>query len=389
MNDETFRIRLILLLHDGAVKNMKQSRGLVSWLAELTGAEVLEAKVPVLTGAARNRANNAVSKLPEGNRRDARDWLALADGDLLVRQVGQWFAERNIHEGTREVLVVSSGETPAPYNLALGYMWRCSCATVSAPSNIGTEPFDFAIVPEYEFPKRKPNVLVTMGAPNSINEESVKREAKRVLSEFPPRSDKRWGIIIGGDDAYFSISKDWIKKNIGHILRIAESEGSDVYIATSANTSPDALKMLEALINSSEAARTCFIASECLYDPLPALFGLSDEVFCTEDLTDSVTEAITAGKRPIILRSEHRKGIHGTLQNITAALVEHGAVSKNILWGIPKNDMVYDHFARHGYVIDFREWLYERLEGSAESDKNDVEFNESKRAAQWIIDNWN
>lgn len=385
----TFQIKLILLLHDGAAKNLKQSRGVVAWLAGMTGAEVLEAEVPLLAGAAKSRAYNAVSKLPGGNRRDARDWLAIADGDMLVRQVGQWFAERDIHEGTKEVLIISSGSVPAPYNLALGYIWRCSCATISTPAGIGTEPFDFAIIPEFEFPKRSPNVLVTLGAPNSINYEWLKREAQRVLSEFPSEADKRWGILLGGNSADFYINKDWVMKNIGHILRIAESDGCDVYIATSANTPQDALKAIDALAASCESVKACFAAAECLYDPLTALIGLADELFCTEDLMDEAAEAITGGRRPVILRSEHRKGIRGMLQNMTAVCVEHGAISRNMLWGIPKNDMVFDHFARRGCVIEFREWVYERLEGSPAAKEDETEFNEAKRAAQWIIDNWN
>ena len=128
------KIRLIVILSDGIRGHLNQSRGVALWLSGMTGAEILETEVPILSGAARTRAKAAARKLITGNRRDARDWLAMADGDAVVRRVGQWFAERDIREGTREVLLISAGSTPAPYNLALGYIWRCACATVMTPA---------------------------------------------------------------------------------------------------------------------------------------------------------------------------------------------------------------------------------------------------------------
>jgi len=237
-------------------------------------------EVPVLTGAAKARAKkSAARRLIGGSRRDARDWLMLADGDSVVRRVGQWFAERNIHEGSRDVLMISAGSSPALYNLALGYIWSCSCATVMTPSVVGTEPFDYAIVPEHDNPPRKPNVFVTLGSPNSVIKEELKEEGARLLAEYPPVSETIWSILIGGDDNNYSITSEWIKKNIGHIMRIAEQEEADLYITTSRRTSPDAVGTLKSLAAHSSAVRCLIIASEDPSNPIPGMIGFSNEVF--------------------------------------------------------------------------------------------------------------
>lgn len=98
MNAE-ISLKAILILSDGIRGHLNQSRGVAHWLSRLTGAEILESEVPLLTGAAKARAKAAARALAGGTRRDARDWLAAADGDALIRRVGQWFAERNIQEG--------------------------------------------------------------------------------------------------------------------------------------------------------------------------------------------------------------------------------------------------------------------------------------------------
>ena len=113
------KVRVILLLNDTDASHLTQSRGVSLWLANHTGAEILEMEVPLLSGAARKRADAAARKLAGGNRRDARDWLTMADGDSLVRRVGASFAELGVREGARDILIISAGEAAAPYNLAL------------------------------------------------------------------------------------------------------------------------------------------------------------------------------------------------------------------------------------------------------------------------------
>lgn len=381
-------IKIVVILSDGVRGHLNQSRGVATWIAKLTGAEVLEAEVPSLTGAAKARARNAAHRLPGGNRRDAREWLAMADGDAIVRRIGLWFAERNIREGTQEVLLLSAGSTAAPYNLALGYIWRCSCATIMTPSIVGTAPFDFAIVPEHDYPKRRPNILVTLGSPNYVLKENLQKEADKLLAEFPPESGVQWSVLIGGDDANYSVTPQWIKKTVGHIMSIAEQEGVDLYITTSRRTPAEAVKTLKTLAARSSSVRYLLIASEDPFNPIPAMLGFSKEIFVTEDSVNMVSETITGGHKAVLLRVEHKKGLRGLLEDATASLVNAGALPPNTLWGVPKFDLVFDHFARHNALIEFRDWIKRRREKPEEEVLQPEEFNEAKRAAQWIVENW-
>ena len=391
---ENSKISLILILSDGIRGHLNQSRGVALWLSELTGAEILESEVPILSGAAKSRSRSAARKLTAGNRRDAREWLSMSNGDALVRRVGQWFAERNIREGTHEVLILSAGSSPAPYNLALGYIWRCACATIMTPSAVGTEPFDYAIVPEHDYPDRKPNIFVTLGSPNSVVKSNLEKEARKLLEDYPSAAEKIWSILIGGDDANYTVSPEWIKKSVGKIMAKAEEEGVDLYITTSRRTSHEAAKTLKTLASHSDAVKYLLIAEEDPFNPIPAMLGFSDEIFCTEDSVNMVSETITGGQRPILMRVEHKKGIKSMRQKATSSLVNAGALDPKLLWGIPKFDAVFEHFSRHGALIEFEEWM--TLKDSSHYDDTDTEdasmredFNEAKRAAEWIFDNWN
>ena len=58
MNAE-ISLKAILILSDGIRGHLNQSRGVAHWLSRLTGAEILESEVPLLTGAAKARAKTA------------------------------------------------------------------------------------------------------------------------------------------------------------------------------------------------------------------------------------------------------------------------------------------------------------------------------------------
>ena len=384
-------LRVIIILSDGIRGHVNQSRGVAYWLSRLTGAEILESEVPLLTGAAKARAKAASRVLAGGTRRDARDWLAASDGDALIRRVGQWFAERNVQEGAGSVLIISAGSTAAPYNIALGYIWRCACATVMTPSAIGTEPFDFAIVPEHDCPERKPNIFVTLGSPNYVIKERLKKEAQALLSEHPSAAREKWSILVGGDDANYSVTPQWVKRRLGQILNLAQHSGADIFITTSRRTSAAAEKVVRTLAQHSHAVKYLLVASEDEFNPIPAMLGFSTEVFCTEDSVNMVSETITGGHRAVLLRVDHKGGVKGLLQRATAALVNAGALPPSALWGIPKLDLVFDHFARNGSLVEYSDWMRLRRESAeprGEGDGPAEEFNEAKRAAKWIYDNW-
>ncbi len=381
-------LKVIVILNDGIRGHVNQSRGVARWLSRLTGAEVLEAEVPLLTGAAKARAKSSSKILLGGTRRDARDWLASSGGEQLIRRVGQWFAERGVQEGAGAALLISAGSAPAPYNIALGYIWRCACATIMTPAVLGTEPFDFAIVPEHDYPPRKPNIFVTLGSPNSVVKEDLKKEAEALLARYPSQAARKWSILIGGDDANYEITPEWIKKQLGQILNLASHAGADVFITTSRRTSGAAAKMVKTLASHSPCVRYLLIAAEDPFNPIPAMLGFSTEVFCTEDSVNMVSEAVTGGHRAVLLRVGHKKGIKSLLQRLTAQLVSVGAIRPSLLWGIPRFDLVFDHFAHAGGLVEYGDWLRLRREEEKEPKETANDFNEARRAARWIHDNW-
>lgn len=387
-------LKVIVIVSDNIRGHLNQSRGVASWVAEFTGAETIEVDIPAVKGINKLKARRKERELAEGDKKYARKWLQDTGGENVVRAVGQYFASKNVHEGSEKVLFISAGSDAAPFNLALAIIWNCACATIMTPSIIGTAPFDFAVVPAHDNPSEASNILATAGSPNSIRKECTKKAAAELLREARPESDRIWSILIGGDDANYFINSNWIKYNIGHIINIAEQEGVDLYITTSRRTNPEAVKMLHSIADDSSAVRYLLVAAEDPFNPIPAMLGFSEEIFCTEDSVNMVSEAITGGHRAVLLRVGHKKGIRRMFQDLTVSLISKGALPQDAAWGIPKFDVVFDRFARHDALIDFSDWLRVRRDDISGGNLEDTsgmwgDFNEARRAALWILNSWN
>ena len=389
-------LKLIVIISDGVRGNLNQSRGVASWLSKRTGAEMLELDIPQMKGVLRRKARRGAVRLPYGNRKIALEWLASAEGEAAARILGQWLLERGIREGqTSSLILISAGSMPAFYNLALGYIWRCTCVTIMTPSVIGADPFDFAIIPEHEFPEDAPNVLITIGSPNLIVREELGLVGKSLMREYPPKRERRWGLLIGGDDKNHRVTASWMYKTVGKIFREAERCDVDVYISTSGRTSPEAENALRRMVSSCGNVRFMFMASTDSINPVPAILGACDEIFVTDDSAGAVSEAVTAGHRVVLLQTERAGPLKKRLQAVTRAMVSSGFLPSRALWGAPRLDMVFESFRDLGLLIDFKNWVHELrrsdiapvpiLNGGI--DWSNGGFNEARRAADWILAN--
>jgi hypothetical protein len=216
-----------------------------------------------------------------------------------------------------------------------------------------------------------------------------------LLREFPPRCERRWGILIGGDDRNYRVSAAWMHKQVGKIFHEAESSGVDLYIATSRRTSAAAENALRRMVSSCDNVRFLLIASADPFNPVPSMLGACDEIFVTDDSVNMVSEAVTAGHRAVLLRTERAGVLKPRFQLLTAMLVSAGILPRRALWGVPRFDQTFASFKRMGLLIDFREWIHERrrsdLSTFAPIDDDvpidDEGFNEARRAADWILAN--
>ena len=363
---------------------MNQSRGVALWLARLSGAAVCELEVPRLSGPGRFSALKVRARiLARGDNDAARSWLENSGGPGLIERVSRILEESKV--AGRDVLCLSTGSSAAPYGLALARFIGARSATVMTPSVLGTEPFDYAIVPVHDSPGWAENVYPTLGAPNAVDMEKLAGESEELFTSYPPRSSRRWGVLVGGDDANYRVSPGWVTETIGQLADQAVKAKADLYVTTSRRTSPGAEQALAELADRFPVFRMLFLASKDPANPVPGILGGCQEIFCTEDSVSMVSEAATAGFEVRILRVGKKPGLKRILQKATSWLVEKGTLPHRFLWGAPRFDAMLESFKSKGLATEAFDGEVSAAKGE---NRETGAFNEARDAAAWIVREW-
>lgn len=379
MNPES---SLVAVISDGIRGHVVQSTGIARAIARRSGAEVVTIETPRLAGMARLRAKlSARGRLIYGSRRGAREWLESFGGDDVVRELDRHAARHGISEGEpARLLLISAGTAAALYNIAMGHIWDCSCATVMTPSVVGTAPFDFAIVPDHDLPRAESNVLATVGAPNLVVRDEIVSAGAELLRAHPPESGERWAVLVGGDDKNYRISDAWVRDVLGRVFAEAETRGADIYLTTSRRTSPEAERAIRRLAAASDRVRFALYASQDQTNPVPAMLGACGEVFITDDSVNMISEGATAGHRVVVLEAERAGGVRRAAQGLCARLASWGVLPRGAVWGVQRFAATVEKFRCMGLAISLDDWL----RGAAPHEPA-PEFNEASRAAEFIL----
>lgn len=379
-----FKPKLILVLSDSIKGHFHQSLGVACQLSSMTGAEIKVLEVPRFRGARKF----LVMKLgvlgffiePRGWSRRWL-WFSGKKAMALLHQFKDILREMAVKG--KDSLVISAGSSSGPFALALSALTGAKSCTVMTPSFIGTEAFDWAIVPFHDGPKGK-NVLKTLGAPNFVTKDLLDREKKTLCGKFPSFSERNWGILIGGDDSNYRVSPKWAKKVLGPLIEAGGKKGVSFYIATSRRTAPETEREIKEICLGEKNISMVLLASETDYNPVPGILGLCERVFCTEDSVSMISEGATAGKEVCVLKVERRRGVIGFTQRAFKAFSDLGLLPKGFLFGPFRFDSMINSMAGLGLALwmpeDPEKWevLLDSPPGKPRR------FNEARRAALWI-----
>jgi hypothetical protein len=376
----------VLVLTDGIRGHENQSLGVASRLEDF-GAVVDTFRIPRLFGYRRFKSLKVTSRrLVHKKAVQCMKWLESSGGKELLEKIKGRLQRAGI-DG-KDVLFLSAGSSAAPYCLALACVTGAKSCTVMTPSVLGTKPFDFAVVPEHDQPGASENVLVTLGAPNRIRPELLEREKAILERRFPPRRPKRWGVLLGGDDKNYHVSPEWAESLMKILLEEARIVDADIYVTTSRRTSPETEHALKQTAGGDPNVPMLLLASEDDWNPVPGMLGLCEQVLCTEDSVSMISEAATAGRRPIVLGVPRKNNVAAHVAKIVALFAEKEFCGKGHVFGVPRFERMIEIFEKRGLCryLEDKNGLAEILEKSESTPP--AGFDEARWAAEWIAKRW-
>ena len=352
--------RRTVIISDGIRGHVHQSLGVAEWMERLSGT-VLDpsiVNVPQMTLFDRVlKLKLFVRGLEVHGGAFSREWLK----SFGIRC-------KKYEEGT--TLFISAGSRAAPFCLALAKATRNKCAVIMTPSVLGTKPFNYAVVPEHDKPDMKAgNVITTLGAPNHIYPPSLKEIASSFFAGKNLEGRKVIALLIGGSDANYKISAKWARKVLAPLREIHDAK---FLITTSRRTGESVENAVEEIFSGSPDVEYMFLYSRTPnQNSITAILGAATHVLVTEDSVSMVSEAVTAGFRVGLVRVPRTTGM-----------------IKNMLgFGAKRFDDMFAEFSRRGLIEDFGNDVYFPKFMEAPSQFHGKDFNEARRAAEWILHN--
>ena len=346
----------IVLISDGIRGHYHQSMGIAEWLERLGGSTLHQpVNIPRLTGSEwLFKLKIFVHGLANHGPDYAYNWL---------NSTGL-----NIGRVAPNTLFISAGSSAAPFCLACAKATGNKAAVVMTPSVLGTNPFDFAVIPEHD--KHNPkdaNILTTLGAPNHIYQPDLSLIGSNFFAGRDFGGKKIVAVLVGGSDGNYRPDDIWAEDALGPLRYI---DGIKVLLTTSRRSEKKLDDAIEKMfINDAVLGYMLILSKKPRVNALTAMMGKATHVLVTEDSVSMVSEAVTAGFRVGLLRVPRTKNfLKGVFGGGPRRFDEMFAKMK-------ARDLIVDL----GEKPDYTEFLREPEQ------KHGQDFNEAKRAAEWII----
>ena len=362
-------LRRVIILSDGIRGHFHQSLGIARWLERLGEIEIEPIVfVPKVRGLRRLFTMKLAAR--RLIRRDAvycSQWLESMPplSEVMPSHIPPKVSDDDYSEDTgHDALFISAGSSAAPFCLALARATGNKSAVIMTPSALGTKPFDFAIVPEHDkhSPKEE-NIITTLGAPNHIYIPELREAAAKLFPEITAGKTKVLALLIGGSDANYRLTPEWVRKLSSPLRKF----NGRILLTTSRRTGKEVDDAIEKVF-AHRADYMLLASREPDVNPIPAMLGAASHVLVTEDSVSMVSESVTAGFKVGLMR----------VPRVT------GKIKGMLGFGAKRFDELFDRMKSEGLIEEFAEdpgFL------NAPEKRHGKDFNEAKRAAEWIIAN--
>lgn len=350
------KFKHVILLSDDIRGHYHQSLGIAEWLERLSGAHLEEiVHVPKLTGLQKFfKLKLSARKLATGGIDYAKQWL---------HKFGV-----SVDDIEKDTLFISAGSSTAPFTLALAKATGNKSAVVMTPSILGTRPFDYAIIPEHDFHDPTAlNICTTLGAPNHIYIPDLTKISDTVFKGKDFTGEKVLVVLVGGSDSNYKLTPEWCEDTLGPLRYI---DGIKIMLTSSRRTGEAVDKKLAEMFNGVPTVEYMILISQKPnYNSVTALLGKATHVLVTDDSVSMVSEAVTAGFKVGLLRVPR-------IQHKVKDFFGYGAQRFDAMFTKMINRKLIDDLGDKPDLMTFLE---------PPEQKHNLDYNEAKRAAEWII----
>jgi len=200
-------------------------------------------------------------------------------------------------------IVISCGSSTAGVNLLVSRENNAKSVVIMKPSLINIKRFDLAIVPRHDNPVKLKNVVVTDGALNLINHESLQGNSQELNKITGTLKKRVIGVLIGGPAKDFKMDKDLVGTLLDELIKAASEYDADILLTTSRRTPGDVEELLRMRLGRNPDCKLLIIANEDnIEGAVEGIIGLSDIVLVSQESISMISEAASSDAYTIVFR---------------------------------------------------------------------------------------
>ena len=335
-------VRTILVLNDGKAGHLNQSMAVALQIQKARttqGYKIEDTKIEIVEIKYKNRFSKQILSICaafatwrcQGCMRCIRFCLTDETYDKLMK--------------TYSDFVVSCGSAAAPVNIYMSKENNARNIVVMKPDIfMGLKKFDLAFIPQHDMPPKRKNIITTMLAPNPVSREKLISDGEKLRGLVKIEKEIVVGMLIGGDNPEFSLTKENIDSAIDNVLRFCERVDAEILVTTSRRTSPEVEKVITQRLGGDKRCKLIVIANEKNYDyAMGGMLSLSSILVVSGESISMVSEAISSGKKVAVFRpdkkdarvSKHEAAFESFKKagHITYSKPEHLEIFLYKLWG--------------------------------------------------------
>ncbi|MCX5695665.1 MAG: ELM1/GtrOC1 family putative glycosyltransferase [Candidatus Omnitrophica bacterium] len=205
----------------------------------------------------------------------------------------------------RPDIVISCGSGLSAINFIISRENLSKSVQIMRPQFLSAKKFDLVILPRHDKPKKKKNIVVTMGAPNLVSPQYLEEEGAKLIRScnLNPCSDYI-GLLIGGDSKKFTLDNDIMRGVISEVKRAADKINADILLTTSRRTSAKVAQLLKQEFDGFKRCKLMLIANEKnIPEAVGGILGLSKVVVSSPESISMVSEAANSAKFVVVFKA--------------------------------------------------------------------------------------
>jgi Kdo2-lipid IVA lauroyltransferase/acyltransferase len=207
---------------------------------------------------------------------------------------------------SRPDIIISCGSSLAGVNRILSIENQAKSIVIMKPAGMSTRLFDMAVIARHDNPAPGPNVVVTRGALNLMDERYLQRAGEQLQAHTGSTDRKNIviGLLFGGDTKQFRLGQELVQEITGQVAAASQALDGTVLVTTSRRTSPDAQAAVKKAFEHDPRCRFLVIANERNYDfAVGGILAKCDIAVISPESISMVSEAASTNATVVVFEA--------------------------------------------------------------------------------------